>query len=623
MNREIRQIREMGSSRDLFLAGMRILRLMSPPPYVGGYKFLLLPLAVLFAAVSSSASSLSPAIPEAIRQSAEASPLSSFYLPPTRIVWKSENGVRNPENLLKRKPGQAALSESVAPCTLTASTNEPAGILLDFGVELQGSVELFTPITSGKEPVRVRVHFGESVSEAMSELGGKQNAENDHAIRDQIITLPWLGRITVGSSGFRFVRIDAIDPAHAASLSQVRAVLQVRDIPYVGSFKCDDERLNRIWQVGAYTVHLNMQNYLWDGIKRDRLVWIGDMHPEVSTINAVFGFNEVVPKSLDLMRAVTPSTNWMNGISSYSMWWVLIQEEWWLHNGNRAYLEAQKDYLRGLLHHLAKFVGDDGRENLDGMRFLDWPTSGNPLAIHEGLQAMMVLTMESGARLMKTLGDADTTKLCEDTIVRLRKHTPQSSGRKSPTALLALAGVRDAKDAAMILKTAGPQDISTFYGFYVLKALAKSGDTDTALKFISQYWGAMLDYGATTFWEGFDLDWTNNAARIDELIPAGKKDIHGDCGEYCYVGFRHSLCHGWASGPTAWLSETVLGVKPIEPGCRTVRVVPQLGYLKWAEGDYPTPFGPIHVRHERQADGTIKSDIKAPKEVTVVQRAGE
>ncbi len=509
------------------------------------------------------------------------------------------------------------------PCTLTASSNAPAGILLDFGVEIQGSVELFTPITPGKEPVRVRVRFGESVSEAMSELGGKLNAENDHAIRDQIITLPWLGRITVGSSGFRFVRIDAIDPAHPASLSQVRAVLQIRDIPYVGSFKCDDERLNRIWQVGAYTVHLNMQNYLWDGVKRDRLVWIGDMHPEVSTIDAVFGFNEVVPKSLDLMRKVTPPTDWMNGISSYSMWWVLIQEEWWLHQGNRAYLEAQKDYLRELLHHLAKFVGDDGRENLNGMRFLDWPTSGNQLAIHEGLQAMMVLTMESGARLMKTLGDAATTKLCEDTAVRLRKHMPDSSGRKSPTALLSLAGVRDAKEAASILKNAGPLDLSTFYGFYVLKALAKSGDTDTALQFISQYWGTMLDYGATTFWEGFDLVWTNNATRIDELVPEGKKDIHGDCGEYCYLGFRHSLCHGWASGPTAWLSETVLGVKPIEPGCRTVRIVPQLGHLKWAEGDYPTPFGPIHVRHERNPDGTIKSDIKAPKEVTVVQRAGD
>ena len=40
-----------------------------------------------------------------------------------------------------------------------------------------------------------------------------------------------------------------------------------------------------------------MQDYLWDGIKRDRLVWIGDMHPETRTILAVFGDHEIVPRA--------------------------------------------------------------------------------------------------------------------------------------------------------------------------------------------------------------------------------------------------------------------------------------------------------------------------------------
>ena len=238
------------------------------------------------------------------------------------------------------------LSEPAPPAVLTSTADASAGILLDFGVEVQGYVELFTPMTSEQTKLRrVRVRFGESVSEAMAELGGQQNAGNDHAVRDQIVTLPWLGKKMVGPSGFRFVRIDNVDPELPVELSQVRAVLQLRDIPYVGSFRCNDERLNRIWQVGAYTVHLNMQDYLWDGIKRDRLVWLGDMHPEVSTINAVFGSNEVVPRSLDLIRSVTPPTEWMNGISSYSMWWIIIQEDWWLHHGNREYLVAQQDYL--------------------------------------------------------------------------------------------------------------------------------------------------------------------------------------------------------------------------------------------------------------------------------------
>ena len=121
-----------------------------------------------------------------------------------------------------------------------------------------------------------------------------------------------------------------------------------------------------------------MQNYLWDGIKRDRLVWLGDMHPEVMTINTVFGNNEVVPKSLDLARDLTPLPNWMNGISSYSLWWILIQRDWYYYQGNLEYLKKQQDYLTGLLHYLATKIDNNGKEILDGNRFLDWPSSENP-----------------------------------------------------------------------------------------------------------------------------------------------------------------------------------------------------------------------------------------------------
>ena len=57
---------------------------------------------------------------------------------------------------------------------------------------------------------------------------------------------------------------------------------------YHGSeiFHCSDERLNRIWHTGAYTVLLNMQDYLYDGPKRDRIIWMGDMHPEIRCILA-------------------------------------------------------------------------------------------------------------------------------------------------------------------------------------------------------------------------------------------------------------------------------------------------------------------------------------------------
>jgi alpha-L-rhamnosidase len=552
--------------------------------------------------------------------SAKATPLSQFFIAPKKVIWSSAKGVTGAKNLLAPKPGQATLKSQQKTTRLTSTKQEDGAILLDFGVEIHGYVEIFISDERPSKLVRkARVRLGESVSEAMSELGGQKNAGNDHAIRDQKIDLPWLGKKTIGPSGFRFVRIDNLDPEIPLHISEVRAVLQIRDVPYLGSFESNDERLNKIWQTGAYTVHLNMQEYLWDGIKRDRLVWVGDLHPEVCTVNAVFGSNPVVNDSLDLIRDITPPSQWMNGISSYSIWWILIHEELYMQQGDLPYLKKQKKYLVSLLQHLTKFIQKNGKECLDGFRFLDWPTANDPKATHEGLQALLAMAMEKGAFLMKTLGEKDMVTLCLDHYRLLKKHRPSISGRKSPSALLALAGLKKPDQvSSSILKKNGVKDVSTFYGFYILNTLAEAGEVVAAQNLISKYWGGMLDLGATSFWEDFNLDWTKNSGRIDEMVPDGKNDIHGDFGAFCYKGFRHSFCHGWASGPTAWLSRYVLGISPAEPGFSKVRIQPQLGKLKEVKGTYPTPKGIIRVHHQKKRNGRLESDIELPDGVELV-----
>jgi hypothetical protein len=584
--------------------------MITPAPHIGLCRFARVVLASLLAlpVLTGRAPAAESTPPPSFPAGAERSPLTSYFVHPTRVVWTSGAGEVNTNTLLKARAGQAALIEKLPPLVLPPGQ----GIVLDFGVELAGSIELFTPPQKPKKPAHVRVRFGESVAEAMAELG-ERDAQNDHALRDLRVQLPWLGKTTVGPSGFRFVRIDNPDSDTEVRLSQVRAVATLRDLPYLGSFKSSNPRLDAIWATGAYTVHLNMQDYLWDGIKRDRLVWVGDMMPEVAVINAVFGQVDVVPRSLDFARDLTPPGKWMNDIGSYSMWWILLHETWYQHHGDLAYLRAQQPRLADLLRRLDARVGADGRENINGMRFLDWPTYADKAAVHEGLQALLILTMDAGARLSDVLGDTESASLARATAARLRLHQPPASGRKAAAALMVLAGLGDAKELSRsILQKNGPSDLSTFYGYFVLEALAQAGDIDVALDFISHYWGGMLDQGATTFWEDFDLNWTKNAGRIDELVPPGKADLHGDFGAYCYRGFRHSLCHGWAGGPTAWLSRHVLGISPAAPGFTQVRIEPRLGSLAWAEGTYPTPRGVIRVRHERQPDGTIRSTVSLP-----------
>ncbi|MDF9831546.1 alpha-L-rhamnosidase C-terminal domain-containing protein [Parabacteroides sp. PF5-6] len=557
------------------------------------------------------------------------------YLPPTRIVWQQHGElITGIENLLKPGNGQSELGD-VPRCVMKNNDGQQPAILLDFGKELQGGIQIVTGIFSPQKPVRIRVRFGESASEAMAEIDGQNGAGNDHAMRDFEVSLPWLGVMEVGNSGFRFARIDLIDEGREVHLEEVRAISTFRDIPYLGSFRSNDERLNQVWQTGAYTVHLNMQEYLWDGIKRDRLVWLGDLHPEVMTVNAVFGQNEVVPKSLDLIRDLTPVPQWMNGISSYSLWWVIIQHDWYLYHGDLVYLKEQQPYLTQLLRHILTKFDTNGKEQLDGNRFLDWPSSENPKAIDAGLQSLMVMTLQMGETLCTTLGDTELATACREMYIKTKSKkaspavkkaflsagiAPDAPGSKQGAALMALTDIMDPKEAdEKYLSVNGGHGFSTFYGYYMLRAMALAGNYTGAMEVIRQYWGAMLDLGATTFWEDFNLDWLPNAAPIDNIVPEGKKDIHGDYGAYCYEKFRHSLCHGWASGPTAWLSENVLGVKVIEPGCRVVRIEPHLGDLQWVEGTFPTPYGLIKVRHEKGADGKVISKIDAPKEIQLLQ----
>ena len=89
-----------------------------------------------------------------------------------------------------------------------------------------------------------------------------------------------------------------------------------------------------------------MQNFLIEGIKRDRLVWMGDSYPEVMTVAAVFGYNEVIPKTLDWMRDITPLPNWMNGFSAtYSIWWMLCCHDWYRHTGDFDNLLDSREYI--------------------------------------------------------------------------------------------------------------------------------------------------------------------------------------------------------------------------------------------------------------------------------------
>ena len=449
-------------------------------------------------------------------------------------------------------PKRPCVSFSTERCT---SFNEKgAFVVLDFGKELCGGLRIVTRAAFDGIAL-FRITLGESLSECYSSIGVK-NATNDHSPRDFEAKISNMSDLTFGQSGFRFARIELLSEK-AVLLKNIYAVNTLPFFEKEGYIRTSDPELNQIIETAAYTLKLNFQNgYIWDGIKRDRLVWSGDLHQEIISSLYLFGDNPNITNSLSFLREETPAEKWINNIPSYSAWWVINLCDYCTMTGNVQYFAENKDYAQAVLMHFNQCISAAGTMDFEmgdhPMRFfLDWPTQNTDDAAI-GTAGILLVAAE------KYLAMEENTD-CREILKKLERYKSEACTFKQTRAFQILAGRTDDGDASF-LENEGARGFSTFMAYYILTADAKAGGKNM-LSIIKDYFGAMLSRGATTFWEDFHMDWLEGSGRIDCLPEPGQKDIHGDYGAYCYKGFRHSLCHGWASGVLAFVVEYMLGLR--------------------------------------------------------------
>ena len=254
------------------------------------------------------------------------------------VCIKESHNVEDGEELLKTKGIYLSFDfDSVA-----RFAGKGSYVILDFGKELAGGVRIITQEIPGNY-AKARITFGESMSEACSHIGYK-NATNDHSPRDFEVDLISLSDLVFGMSGFRFARIEILTEKPVL----IRGIYAVSTVPVFareGYLRTDDALLNQIIETAGHTLKLCCQNgQIWDGIKRDRLIWSGDLNPEILTCLYMFGDNVNVPNALSALREFTPEDQWMNRIPCYSAWWVLNLCDYCRFTGNTAYYEANRDY---------------------------------------------------------------------------------------------------------------------------------------------------------------------------------------------------------------------------------------------------------------------------------------
>ncbi len=479
------------------------------------------------------------------------------------------------------------------------------GELIDFGKETFG----FLKLQGLKGTGEVHIYYGESPEEALDtkfcetldRLSLDGSSVTDEA---RNVTLKPEDNYTLGNNkAFRYVYItkDA-----GVSYADVSMLYEYKPEVRKGSFRCNDEEVNRMWEVGAYTMQLTTREFFIDGIKRDRWTWSGDAIQSYLMNYYLFFDAETVKKTIWLLRGKDPVTSHTNTIMDYTFYWFLSIYDYYKFTGDTHFIQQVYPRMQSMMEYVL------GRTNKNGMVegqtgdwvFVDWADGymdkHGELSYEQVLFCKSLETMALCADLAKN--PTDKTKY-DGLATALRSKLEPAFWNETKKALVhnRLDGKQQEqitrysnmfavffnylspKKQQLIKKSVLMNDsvmkISTPYmRFYELEALCAMGEQKAVMKEMKDYWGGMIREGATSFWEKYN--------------PTDKGTQH-----LAMYGrpYGKSLCHAWGASPIYLLGKYYLGIQPVKAGYSEFAIAPNLGGMKWMEGAVPTPKGEIKL----------------------------
>lgn len=257
--------------------------------------------------------------------------------------------------------------------------------IIDFGQELLGRLHF-------ESPNRVEAIVGESMEEAL---------ESDLAIHEQHLDIerhPSGGWVTRYALGFRYARLGP-------DASRARCEVALPETAYHGAFACSDERLTRIWMTAAYTLRLCMQQVMVDGIKRDRMPWIGDQAVNLLVNAHTFADAGIVRRSFTALGRTPPSEGDINGIVDYSLWWIINHDVYQTYFRDLPYLEEEWLRIEARLESLLRRCDKRGyiSTSPEEWVFIDWGIEKADGGVLTALQILWFWALSAGSALAERL----------------------------------------------------------------------------------------------------------------------------------------------------------------------------------------------------------------------------
>jgi alpha-L-rhamnosidase len=535
----------------------------------------------------------------------------------TAIVMGRESRFPCTKPLIRNISG---LIEEGEPAEFLPASEHGLYAVIDFGKEVTGFPTLRIEGAAGGEVVDIG--YSEFLSgpkgEVLSPTDGKLGIVNcsRHAVHyaDRYICKPGTQQFrTFDKRAFRYMQVDVRNLKQPLRINQVSLLLSTYPVEYRGHFECADRVLNKIWEIGRWTVQLNMEDAYTDCPWRERGQWWGDARVQALVNYYAFGDLALIRYGLRTMGHSQDAEGWTRGIyptdwcyailPTFSLLWIISLHDYMRYSGDLVLPGECLPRAEGILAACERHRAEHGLlRDMPHWNFVDWSgvdstgESASLNALYHGALcatsaiAKAVKHPELAATYDRIAGEVrsgmrlilwDDAKQCFRESWRDGVLSSEISEQANCWAVT--FGVVEGDLAPTVMRAVTQEKKATvligtpYFSFYMLEALSRSGHQLQALEYVRERWASMLQWGATTWWE----NWHTNG----------------------------SLCHGWSSGPTYFLQSEILGVKPALPGWDEISIAPETAGLPWARGAVPTPHGDIHVEWKSEKEFLLRVEV--------------
>ena len=392
------------------------------------------------------------------------------------------------------------------------------------------------------------------------------------------------------------------------------------DVDFVGSFKCDDELCNKLWEKAKRTLYVNMRDTYMDCPDRERGQWWGDLVIELGQASYVFderahlltrkAIYELMMHQREDGVIYSPTSNWYRKELPCQMLAAVGEygfNTYYMQTGDLATLSDVYDRVKRYLID----VWNPGNKDLVDLRhgdwfWGDWGTNIDQSALQQCWYGLALQGFAKQAHLTGHESDAIYLEHSYDVLrytfnktywneqlqqYRTPSYTEQPDDRVQAMAVIAGFAPKEHYEAIRNFFKKHYQS-STYMEKYVLEALCKMGYYDDALERMEKRFGEMVAAPYATLWEG----WEYTGAR-GMVYKSG----HG------------TNNHSWSGGGLTILSQYIAGIEPVEPAFKRFAVEPNLSKLNFVDVVVPSKYGSIKM-HAKKENGELVINLVVPSE---------